>query len=79
LGQLVGEAAKLEKLISFAVQVTSFDGVRRMVESGPGIAILPDGVTQGQSERGRLSVVPLSDTWSMCTQYVGCLKSMHCR
>ena len=74
LGQLVGEAAELEKSMSFAVQVTSFDGVRRMVESGLGIAILPDGVTQDQSEGGRLSVVPLSDSWSIRTLFVGVLE-----
>ena len=75
LGQLVGEAAELEKTLSFVVQVTSFDGVRRMVESGLGIAILPDGVIQDQSKSGRLSVVPLSDSWSMRTLFVGVLEA----
>ena len=44
---------ELEKSISFAAQVISFDGVRRMVESGLGIAILPDGVTEDQLGGGR--------------------------
>ena len=71
LGQLIAQAAELEKTILFAIQVTSFDGVRRMVESGLGIAILPDGVAPNPTEGGRLSVIPLSDTWATRTLYVG--------
>ena len=71
LGQLTAQAAELEKTILFAIQVTSFDGVRRMVESGLGIAILPDGVAPNPTEGGRLSVIPLSDTWATRTLYIG--------
>lgn len=71
LGQLIAQAAELEKTILFAIQVTSFDGVRRMVESGLGIAILPDGVAPNPTEGGRLSVIPLSDTWATRTLYIG--------
>ena len=71
LGQLTAQAAELEKTILFAIQVTSFDGVRRMVESGLGIAILPDGVAPNPTEGGRLSVIPLSDPWATRTLYIG--------
>ncbi|MDE0993143.1 MAG: LysR substrate-binding domain-containing protein [Rhodospirillales bacterium] len=71
LGQLIAQAAELEKTILFAIQVTSFDGVRRMVESGLGIAVLPDGVAPNPTEGGRLSVIPLSDPWATRTLYVG--------
>lgn len=71
LGQLIAQAAELEKTILFAIQVTSFDGVRRMVESGLGIAILPDGVAPNPTEGGRLSVIPLSDPWATRTLYIG--------
>ena len=71
LGQLIAQAAELEKTILFAIQVTSFDGVRRMVESGLGIAILPDGVAPYPTEGGRLSVIPLSDPWATRTLYIG--------
>lgn len=71
LGQLHSEASKLGRPVSFAVQVTSFDAVRRMVESGLGIAILPDGAVLPKASEGRLNVIPLSDTWARRTLYVG--------
>ena len=71
LRQLIAEAAELEQSIPFSIQVTSFDGVRRMVESGLGIAILPDGVAPNPTKGGRLSVVPLSDPWATRTLYIG--------
>ena len=52
LGQLIAQAAELEKTIPFSIQVTSFDGVRRMVESGLGIAVLPDGVAPNPTKAG---------------------------
>lgn len=71
LGQLEAHAAQLERPISFAVQVTSFDGVRRMVESGLGIAVLPEGaVVPGAGEHG-LSVIALSDGWAKRSLQVG--------
>lgn len=71
LGQLEAHAAQLERTISFAVQVTSFDGVRRMVESGLGIAVLPEGaVVPGAGEHG-LSVIALSDSWAKRSLMVG--------
>ncbi len=71
LGQLEAHAAQLGRPISFAVQVTSFDGVRRMVESGLGIAVLPEGaVVPGAGEQG-LSVIALSDGWAKRSLKVG--------
>ena len=71
LGQLIAQAAELEETIPFSIQVTSFDGVRRMVESGLGIAVLPDGVAPNPTKGGRLSVIPLSDPWATRTLYIG--------
>ena len=71
LGQLIAQAAELEETIPFSIQVTSFDGVRRMVESGLGIAVLPDGVAPNPTRGGRLSVIPLSDPWATRTLYIG--------
>lgn len=71
LGQLEAHAAQLERAISFAVQVTSFEGVRRMVESGLGIAVLPQGaIMPGADERG-LNVAALSDDWAKRSLRVG--------
>lgn len=71
LGQLQSEALKLERSISFVVQVTSFDGVRRMVESGLGVAVLPDGAVLPRAAEQQLTVTPLTDTWATRTLYVG--------
>ncbi len=71
LGQLETYAAELGRSISFAVQVTSFDGVRRMVESGLGIAILPDGTAVPHATEHHLSVVPLTDPWAKRTLLIG--------
>jgi DNA-binding transcriptional LysR family regulator len=64
LEQLEVQAAQLNRPISFAVQVTSFDGVRRMVESGLGIAVLPEGAVVPDAGGNRLSVIRLSDSWA---------------
>jgi DNA-binding transcriptional LysR family regulator len=71
LGQLQSEALKLERSISFVVQVTSFDGVRRMVECGLGVAVLPDGAVLPRAAEQQLTVTPLTDTWATRTLYVG--------
>ncbi len=68
LGHLVDMARDQQQTISFAVQVTSFDGVRRMVESGLGVAVLPLGSIPAQTE---LRVIPLSDQWAHRTLLIG--------
>lgn len=70
-GQLVDQANELERPINFAVQVTSFDGVQRMVEGGLGIAILPSGTVPPQTKETGLKVIPLSDGWAKRKLYVG--------
>ena len=71
LGQLHSQALKLERSISFVVQVTSFDGVRRMVESGLGVAVLPDGAVLPWAAEHQLNVTRLIDAWTTRTLYVG--------
>ncbi len=64
LSLLQAQAGVLDKAIAFAVQVSSFEGVRRMVESGLGVAILPDGSVLPDFARDRLDVIPLRDGWA---------------
>ena len=71
LEQLQSQARELERAISLAIQVTSFDGVRRMVESGLGIAVLPDGAVLPQAVKDRLSVIPLDDDWARRKLLIG--------
>jgi DNA-binding transcriptional LysR family regulator len=46
------------------VEVLSFDGVRRMVEAGLGIAILPLGVVEPHLTSSDLRMIPVSDAWA---------------
>ncbi len=61
LGHLEKVAADSELSLTFAVQVTSFDGVRRMVEHGLGVAVLPIGSIPDQNG---LAVIGLTDPWA---------------
>lgn len=68
LGHLEQMADEAGQAIDFAVQVTSFDGVRRMVENGLGIAILPVG---SLADKNELEIIPLVDPWAHRTLLAG--------
>jgi DNA-binding transcriptional LysR family regulator len=70
LYQLQSASADLDREIAFAVQVTSFDGVRRMVESGLGVAVLPEDALPPETG-STLRVIPLEDTWARRQLLVG--------
>ena len=46
------------------VEVMSFDGVRRMVQAGLGIAVLPLGAVQPYLEASEIEMVPISEAWA---------------
>lgn len=46
------------------VNVSGFDGVRRMVEAGLGVAILPATAAQPYAAAMRIGLRPLSDAWA---------------
>lgn len=46
------------------VEVMSFDGVRRMVQAGLGISVLPEGAVQPYLQASELEMVPISDPWA---------------
>lgn len=58
------KAAELGRTVRVRVEAMSFDGVRRMVRAGLGIAILPDGAALPYAETSRLTVVPLAEPWA---------------
>jgi DNA-binding transcriptional LysR family regulator len=49
------------------VEVLSFDGVRRMVEAGLGIAILPLGAVEPYLTASNLRMAPVADAWAART------------
>lgn len=61
---IAGAARDLGAELDVAVSVRSFDGVRRMVARGLGIAVLPLGVTEPYAESDGLAVVHLDEDWA---------------
>lgn len=66
------EAARALGLeINTRVHVFGFDGVRRMVEAGLGIAILPQGAVLPYLEGGGIVAMMLDEPWANRTLHVG--------
>jgi Transcriptional regulator len=53
------------------VQVFGFDGIRRMVEAGLGIAVLPQGAVFPYLDHRNLVAMVLDESWANRTLYVG--------
>ena len=66
------EAARQANLeIHMRVQVFGFDGIRRMVEAGLGIAILPQGAVLPYLDSRNLIAMTLDEPWAIRTLFVG--------
>jgi DNA-binding transcriptional LysR family regulator len=61
------EAEALGLALRERVNVASFDGVRRMVEAGLGVAILPDTGVEPHAARMAIAVRPLDEPWAART------------
>ena len=61
---LDAEAVRQGVSLANRVEVMSFDGVRRMVEAGLGVGILPFGAVEPFTERTDLALIPLDETWA---------------
>ncbi len=65
LRDLVTEAAAaLGQAIRLRVPVTSFDGLRRMVQAGHGVGILPEAAIVPYLRAMHLAAVPLDELWA---------------
>ncbi|PLZ02634.1 GntR family transcriptional regulator [Burkholderia sp. WAC0059] len=53
------------------IQVSSFDGICRMIEAGLGIGILPHAAVRPELVATRLRIVRLADPWAIRTLWVG--------
>lgn len=58
-------------LFKVRIQVTSFEGICRMIEAGLGIGILPLGSVHPGLLQSKLKAIPLKDEWAARTLYVG--------
>jgi DNA-binding transcriptional LysR family regulator len=65
------EARGIEGLVRFRVQVLSFDGIRRMVEAGLGLAVLPEGAVTPYLPSLRIRAIDLDEPWAVRTLLAG--------
>ena len=47
------------------IQLTGFDAISRMVESGIGLAVLPETAARRSQQAMSIKVIPLMDTWAL--------------
>jgi DNA-binding transcriptional LysR family regulator len=57
-------AAEIGVNIRTAVEVKSFDGVRRMVQARLGVAILPFGAVEAYLGDGSIAMIPIDEPWA---------------
>ena len=65
--------------INLRVHVYGFDGIRRMVEAGLGIAILPQGAVLPYLSSRSITAMTLDEPWADRTLYVGTVNIAACR
>lgn len=71
LRRISDAAASAGKLLKVRIQVTSFDGICRMIAAGLGIGILPLGSVHHVLLETQLRAIPLTDPWASRQLYVG--------
>lgn len=76
LRRITDGAAGAGKLLKVRIQVSSFDGICRMIEGGLGIGILPLGSVQPEMLQTRLKAIELDGEWASRTLYVGVAKDV---
>ncbi len=69
--RILEEAARQELAVRIRVEVFGFDGIRRMVEAGLGVSILPQGAVLPYLGSGSICAIPLSESWASRSLLVG--------
>jgi DNA-binding transcriptional LysR family regulator len=65
------EARRANGHVRFRVQVLSFDGIRRMVEAGLGVAVLPEGAVTPYLASLAISAIDLAEPWATRSLMIG--------
>lgn len=73
---LAGHAARLGVIMKVRVRVDGFDAVCRMVETGVGIAIVPEAAAKRSKRSMRIDAVRLQDPWAN-RQLAICVRNLH--
>ncbi|ALP68508.1 LysR family transcriptional regulator [Paraburkholderia caribensis] len=71
LSRMRDAALAAERLLRLRIQVSSFDGICRMIESGLGIGVLPSRALRDEVLDAGLRAVALSDEWANRTLWIG--------
>ncbi|MFM0653600.1 LysR family transcriptional regulator [Paraburkholderia sediminicola] len=71
LARMTDAAFAVGKPLKVRIQVSSFDGICRMIEAGLGIGVLPRAAVRPEMVVARLHIVKLSDAWATRTLWVG--------
>lgn len=71
LNRMMTAAIATEKTLRIRIQVSSFDGICRMIEAGLGIGVLPRAAVRPAILGTRLSAIALVDGWANRTLFVG--------
>lgn len=61
---LAREAERGGFKLNTRIAVRTFESAKRMVAAGLGIAVMPEGVVDPQTDRTRIRCVPLADDWA---------------
>lgn len=72
---LVGHAAQAGRRLRLRIQLRSFDGICRMVESRAGIAIVPASAALRLRRIMAIRIIPLQDAWALRRLTV-CVRSL---
>jgi DNA-binding transcriptional LysR family regulator len=62
---LAGHAARAGHSLKLRVRVSGLEAVCRMVESGVGVAVVPEAAARRVGETAAIRSVPLSDAWAL--------------
>jgi len=69
-GFLADVTERLGKPLKLRIQLSSFDAMCRMIGAGVGVGIVPESAARRNSEAMQLSLVSLTDDWSVRERYV---------
>jgi DNA-binding transcriptional LysR family regulator len=73
---LAGQAARLGAIMKVRARVHGFDAVCRMVETGVGIAIVPEASAKRSKRSMRIDAVKLQDSWANRRLAI-CVRDLH--
>ena len=71
LARLLDAAFGAERTLKVRIQVSSFDGICRMIENGLGIGVLPEAAVRNEILAAGLRPVTLTDAWAERTLWIG--------